>query len=77
MNKPKSKKQPPKESRLKAYSKYSSMAFQMIAVILLGTFGGIKLDQYFQSSPLCVVVLAPLSVILAMGIMLKEVIKGK
>ena len=31
---------------LKLYSKYSSIAIQMLTIILLGVFGGIKLDEW-------------------------------
>ena len=33
------------QSNLNDYAKYSTIAFQMIAIILVGVFGGIKLDQ--------------------------------
>ena len=31
---------------LNDYAKYSTIGFQMIAIILAGLFGGIKLDEY-------------------------------
>jgi len=33
---------------LNNYAKYSGLAFQMIAIILLGVFGGIKLDDWLN-----------------------------
>jgi F0F1-type ATP synthase assembly protein I len=44
---------------LSNYAKYSSLAFQMIAFILIGVFGGIKLDQWLKMSfPVFTVVLS-------------------
>ena len=40
-----SSKLPPKAN---AYLKYSGMAFQLVAAILIGVFVGKKLDAYFQ-----------------------------
>jgi hypothetical protein len=37
-----------KKSWLKAYGKYSSMVFQMILIVLLGTFGGQQLDKLLE-----------------------------
>ncbi len=39
------KKAPKKE--LNPYLKYSGLAFEMLAVIGVAVFGGIKLDEYF------------------------------
>ena len=36
--------------RINAYAEYSGIAFQMIAIIGLGTFGGVKLDQAFPNT---------------------------
>jgi F0F1-type ATP synthase assembly protein I len=33
---------------LSSYSRYSGLAFQMIAFILIGVFGGIKLDKWLK-----------------------------
>ncbi len=32
-------------SQLNNYARYSGLAFQMIGIILVGVFGGIKLDE--------------------------------
>lgn len=37
-----------KENPLKFYAKYSSLAFQMIAIILAGAFGGRALDKWVE-----------------------------
>ena len=33
---------------LSDYAKYSNLAFQMIAIILIGVFGGIKIDHWLK-----------------------------
>ena len=52
---------------LNNYAHYSGIVFQMGAIIFLGTFGGIKLDQVISLKfPLFTVTLSFLSVLLAM-----------
>lgn len=44
---------------LSNYAKYSNLAFQMIAIIFVGVFGGIKLDQWLHMNfPVFTVVLS-------------------
>ena len=65
----------PKNS-LNFYAKYSSIAIQMIVIILIGVFGGMKLDQLFKLKfPIFTVVLSLLSVVLAMYYVVKDLIK--
>lgn len=67
-----------KDSSLKEYAKYSSLAFQMIIIIVGGTLIGIKLDQWLQwAFPLFKVVFPILSVFLALYVALKDIIKKK
>ena len=40
---------PSKRKQVNDYVKYSSIAFQMIATILIGVFVGVKLDEYFET----------------------------
>ncbi|SHI33764.1 Putative F0F1-ATPase subunit Ca2+/Mg2+ transporter [Hymenobacter daecheongensis DSM 21074] len=43
---------PPKSNdsdRLRSFAKYSGLGFQMLAIIGLCTWGGLKLDAYFQN----------------------------
>lgn len=39
-----------KKSMLSFYARYSSLAFQMIAIILVGAFGGKALDSWLELS---------------------------
>jgi hypothetical protein len=63
---------------LKSYAKYSGMAFQMGLIIFAGTFGGYKLDQYFNfHSHLLTVFLSLISVFIAIYFAIKDFIKKK
>ncbi len=72
----KQQEQKEKKNKLKAYAKYSNMAFQMVAIILIGTYGGIKLDEYIAwNIPVFTVLFSLLSVIIAIYISIKDVLK--
>lgn len=38
------------KKRFDDFIKYSSLGFEMVAIIALGTFGGYKLDQWLDNS---------------------------
>lgn len=66
----------PKAGR--SYLKYSGMAFQMTAVLLIGTLIGKKLDAYYQlERPYLTILFALLSIFAALYLILKDLIKGK
>jgi len=55
-----------KKKSLDSYTRYSSIAFQMLIIILIGVFGGIKLDEWLKLSvPVFTIVLSILAVILS------------
>ena len=62
---------------LNNYAKYSSMAFQMLVIILLGLFAGYKLDIWLHTKPLLTVILSLSSVILAIYFVTKDLLKKK
>lgn len=63
-------------NRLSFYFKYSGMAVQMIAIILIGVFGGKKLDEYLNFKfPVFTLVLTLISVFLAIYFVIKDLIK--
>ncbi len=65
-------------NKLKNYVKYSNIAIQMMLIIVLGTFGGFKLDEYLNwGFPLFVILFSLLSVAIAIYIGIKDVIKKK
>ncbi len=63
------------QKKLNAYPKYSSMALQMGFIITLGTFGGLKIDQYFNLNfPIFTLILSIASVIIAVYLAIKDII---
>lgn len=72
----KSENQKNSPSNLNNYAKYSSIAFQMLAIILLGVFGGIKLDKVVPMEfPLFTVLFTILAVILSLYYTIKDLIR--
>jgi F0F1-type ATP synthase assembly protein I len=66
-----------KKQQLNAYARYSSMAFQMLVIILAGVFGGFKLDHWLNSKPVFTILLSLISVILAIYFVTKDLLKKK
>jgi len=70
--KPEKSKRPPLEN----YARYSNMAFQMFAIIGIGVFGGVKLDQWLKIGfPVFTVILSILSVAAAIYSVVKDLLK--
>ena len=76
--------QPPKKRDLKKlrnkglndFAKYSGMAFQMFGIILLTTWGGIKLDKISgNETPVFTIILSLLGVFAAIYTVIKDFIK--
>ncbi len=64
------------DSSLKFLAQYSSMALQMIIIILAGAFGGYELDKWLQwKFPVFTVVLTILAVILSVIFGMRELFK--
>ena len=64
------------KKRLNDLAKYSGLAFQMIVIILGGTFLGIKLDKWTEvEKPTFTIILILIAVILSMYYVIKDVIK--
>jgi ATP synthase protein I len=69
-------KEPDRPKALFNYGRYSGMAFQMLAIILLGVFGGVKLDKCLGLSfPVFTLILSILSVGLAIYQAIRELLK--
>jgi F0F1-type ATP synthase assembly protein I len=61
---------------LQNFGKYSGIAFQMIGIILLTTFGGIKLDKITGwKTPVFTIVLSLLGVFAGIYIAIKDFLK--
>lgn len=61
---------PPDKSKgdnIKPYLKYSGLAFQMIGVMVLAAFAGMKLDDHFQTeNPWFTIILLLVAVVASM-----------
>lgn len=67
------KKQPEDKN---AIMRYASMGTQMMVIIGLGVFGGVKLDEYLGwKTPVCTLVLSLLSVSAAIYLSIKDFLK--
>lgn len=69
------KKKKAQNNSAKQYFRYSGLAFEMIAVILLGTFGGRKIDDVFNTKPIFTAILSFLCVIIAIYFASKDFLR--
>ena len=66
----------PKKNQLDNYAKYSSIALQMLVVILVGVYGGYKLDGLININfPVFTIILSLISVSLAIYVAIRDFIK--
>jgi F0F1-type ATP synthase assembly protein I len=66
----------PENKGLNDFGKYSGMAFQMIAVILITTWGGIELDKLAKfHTPIFTIILSLLGVFAAIYTAVKDFIR--
>ena len=54
------------KNNLNNYAKFSGVAFEMLGIIFLGVWGGIKLDARLGTKPLFIIVLSLGAVAMAM-----------
>ena len=67
-----------KDSPLKFYAKYSSLAMQMVVIIVAGAFGGKALDNWVQwEFPVFTLVLTILAVAVSTIYGMREIFKQK
>lgn len=72
------KNEKPDDKPIFQYARYSSLAFQMLVVILAGVFGGLYLDRLLNLKyPVFTVLLSLLSVILAIYQAIRDLIKPR
>ena len=70
--------QNPKKQKkaINAYARYSSIAFQMLIIMLAGVFGGRELDKWLDwDFPIFTLVLTILAVFLAIYTVIKDLIR--
>jgi F0F1-type ATP synthase assembly protein I len=66
----------PENKGLNDFGRYSGMAFQMIAIILITTWGGIELDKLVKfNTPVFTIILSILGVFAAIYTAVKDFIK--
>jgi ATP synthase protein I len=66
----------PVNKGIKYFARYSGMAFQMIGIILVTTWGGIKLDKLTGNhTPVFTIILSLLGVFAAIYTAIKDLIK--
>jgi hypothetical protein len=64
------------KKQLSGYARYSSLAFQMFAIIGLGAFGGVKLDQWLHLEfPVFTLILSIVAVALSIYFAIKDLIR--
>jgi len=66
-----------KKRELNSYARYSGMGFQMVAIILIGVFGGYKLDQFFHTKPFIIIILSILSVFFSIYSITRDLLKKR
>ena len=64
-------KQGPTE-QFRNYSRYSGMAIQMGVIIAGGSYGGVKLDEYLDLSPLFTLICSLTAIALSMYLIIKD-----
>ena len=68
--------QRPPRKPLNQYAKFSGILFQMIAIIGVGTYAGVKLDEaYPNKNAIYTTLLATFSVVLSIYVAVKQIIR--
>ena len=65
------------EEGLTAYSRYSTIAIQMVVIIVITSLGGVKLDKLADTKPLFTIILSLLGVTAAMWLVIKDALRKK
>ena len=65
----------PKTSPIHQYAVYSNLAFEMGAIIALGVFGGVKLDNLLNISPLFTILCSLASISVSMFLVIRSLTK--
>ena len=64
-------------SGLEAYSRYSTIAIQMVVISIITSLGGVKLDKWVGTELVFTVIFSLLGVAAAMWLVIKEAIRNK
>ena len=61
---------------LRDYARYSTLAFRLIAIVLLGFFGGMQIDKWLNLEfPVFTLVLAFTGLFLSLYLLIKDLLK--
>ena len=63
--------------QLKNYARYSGMAFQMGIIIAVGAYGGVKLDEKWDTKPWMTLVCVLLAIAVALYSVIKDLVPPK
>jgi ATP synthase protein I len=66
-----------KKRQLNSYARYSGMGLQMLVIIMVGVFGGYKLDQWLHTGPLLIIILSLFSVIISIYSVTRGLLRKK
>jgi F0F1-type ATP synthase assembly protein I len=66
-----------KKRQLNAYARYSGMGLQMLVIILVGVFGGYKLDAWLHTKPFLIIILSIISVVIAIYSVTRGLLRNK
>lgn len=64
-------------NKISQAARYTGIAFEMFFVILAGVFGGIKLDERLDTSPIFTAIFALIAVLAAIYLVIKDLIRKK
>ena len=59
---------------LNNYARYSSIAFEMLFIIAIGVFGGVKLDERLQTMPLFAIICSLAGLAIAVYVVIKDIL---
>ena len=60
---------------LNNYARYSGMAFEMMFIIAIGVFGGVKLDEWLQTKPILTLICSLAGVAIAFYVVIKDTLR--
>lgn len=64
-------------SALTSYARFSGIAIQMVVIIAVGTYGGMKLDEYFNNqNDVLTIILSLTSVLASLAFVIRRTISA-
>jgi hypothetical protein len=66
-------KKPNQSSKIKSFARFSGLAFQMLVIIGLGSFGGVKLDEAYPNEySVFTIICSLVSIAIAMYLVIRQ-----